>query len=138
MHTYAHTYHSFGHSCPFSSTPKINTLPIVYKYEYADQERLSKKIERLTQENVQKMVDVLSADIAEFQKISGEVEIDLENLNDASLSRLEQFVDDCLKQQERGDNSTPAPPITHSSNTDSNIPGNDSDSSSESDQDDEE
>jgi len=73
------------------------------------------------------MVEVLSADIAEFQKKTGELEIDLEKLNDASLSRLEQFVDDCLKQQERINDQGKEP----STNTDSNITGaHDSDSSS--------
>jgi len=106
---------------PQTSTPKINTLPIVYKYEYNDRERLSKKINSLTVENLQKMVELLSADIAEFQNITGELEIDLEKLSDASLSRLEQFADDCIKQQESG---------SLTSNADSNIAGtNDSDSS---------
>jgi len=39
---------------PQTSTPKINTLPIVYKYEYNDRERLSKKINSLTVDNLQK------------------------------------------------------------------------------------
>jgi len=106
---------------PTSTTPKINTLPIVYKYEYADKERLSKKINTLTLDNLQRMVDVLSGDIAEFQKKTGELEIDLEQLSDASLSRLEQFVDDCLKRQEREANKSTesgkeskSPPLTDS------------------------
>lgn len=119
--------------------PKINTSPIVYKYEYADKDRLSQKINTLTTDNLQKMVDVLSAEIIEFQKKDGELEIDLEQLSDASLSRLENFVDDCLKQQQRDKIILQGKDNLSSIDASNKLPdGSDSESSSASESDDDE
>lgn len=60
---------------------------------------LSEKINKLTAEDLQQMVDLIEAELPESAKQSGELEIDLEALSVSTLKKLDVFVDSCLKRQ---------------------------------------
>ena len=85
-----------------SNIPAENKISIYeqtsIEYGYKDKERLSNKINRLSTEDSQKLVDII-ANSTEYQR-NGEVEIDLEALSDDTLRTLEIFANKCLKKQD--------------------------------------
>jgi len=92
-----------------------------------DQKKLlTDKINSLSPEDLQRMVDLISGELPENARQNGELEIDLESLKIPTLKKLDLFVDSCLKQ------SGAAVP---SKDTKSGSPFSDSDSSSDSDSD---
>lgn len=64
-------------------------------FTFKQKKELSLKINKLTPENLQRLVDILSPTPSN----SHQLEIDLETMDDATLRKLNTFVDECLKEQ---------------------------------------
>jgi len=88
---------------------------------------LTQKINQLSPEDLQQMVELLSSEIPENQKQNGELEIDLELLSVSTLKKLDQFVDECIKHYKNSDNITIA---ENAGKSDDSSSSSDSDSSS--------
>jgi len=69
-------------------------------FSLEQKEILSNNISALTPENLQRMVEILSQEMPQLVK-NGQIEIDLEQLGDATLNRLDEFVNNCLIQQQQ-------------------------------------
>lgn len=85
---------------------------------------LNEKISKLTAANLQRMVEVIASEVSGPQ--NGELEIDLEKLSVPTLKKLDQFVNECLKQQAAGGNKE-----DDSSSSDSSSDSSSSDSESD-------
>jgi len=83
------------------SKPKIKKEPVkrLLPFDLQQKELLSTKINSLSQENLQDMVLHFKNELSDSQKDNGELEIDLELLSDNTLRRIDDFVNDRLKQQ---------------------------------------
>jgi len=75
------------------------------------------------------MVELLSADIPESQRVSGELEIDLEKLAVPTLKKLDTFVNDCLRKQNQPITPNGKLAAEESSSSDSDSSSSSSDSS---------
>lgn len=87
---------------PKSISTKVASPPPVplrvVNFDYQMKELLSTKIGSLSEDNLQKMAQFLSSELKELPA-NGEVELDLEKLSDETLTKLDDFVNVCLKEQ---------------------------------------
>jgi len=103
---------------------KVNVKLEVESFSVKQKTLLTEKINKLSPEDLQQMVELLSAEIPDNQKQNGELEIDLELLTVSTLKKLDLFVDTCLKKHKNSENITTVDKSNDSSSS------SDSDSSS--------
>mmetsp|Transcript_15137 Transcript_15137/g.21126 ORF Transcript_15137/g.21126 Transcript_15137/m.21126 type:complete len:320 (+) Transcript_15137:77-1036(+) len=72
----------------------------IQPFSMEKKEQLSQKINSLSAEHLQKMVEIITSEISDAEKKNGELEIDLEKMSDATLHKLDKFVNSCLKHQQ--------------------------------------
>lgn len=80
-----------------SPTTKLNIKNEPFTFE--KKAELKENIGQLSLENLQKMVDLISSELPDTQKKNGELEIELDNLSDDVLRKLDSFVSLAIKQQ---------------------------------------
>ena len=90
---------------PFDSSAKPKA--IVPKFSLEQKEMLSNNISALTPENLQRMVELLSQEIPQSVK-NGQIEIDLEQLSDVTLAKLNAFVNGCIQSQQQQQQQLPS------------------------------
>ena len=90
-------------------------------FDLQQKELLSTKINSLSQENLQDMVLTFKNELSDSQKDNGELEIDLELLSDNTLRRIDDFVNDRLKQQTAAASGTQLSPKTENIKTENEV-----------------
>jgi len=112
-------------------------------FDYSQKKFIQNKISALSEENLQKMVELLTSEISQEQKenASGTMEFDLDKMNDATLRKLQVFVNNCLKEQNvpdsnNDDGTNTTEKLENGKISDSDSESSSSSSDSESDKDD--
>jgi bromodomain-containing protein 3 len=91
---------SFDVSSNFQAMVKQKQPKQHKPFSMEKKEKLSQKINSLSAEHLQKMVEIITSEISDAEKKNGELEIDLEKMSDATLHKLDKFVNSCLKHQQ--------------------------------------
>jgi len=110
---------------------KVKVKVEVETFTVKQKRDLSINIHKLSPEELQGMVQLLSTTINDTQKQNGELEIDLDSLSIPTLKILNQYVNDCIKKKTGIADNLKI--MENSGKSDESSSSSDSDSSSESD-----
>jgi len=111
---------------------KVKVKVEIETFSVKQKKDLSENINKLSPEELQGMVDLLSASIPENQRQNGELEIDLDSLSIQTLKKLDQYVRGCIKKKTGiADNLKIKEDSPSSSDSDSSSDSSDSESETE-------